>query len=62
MIKSDTVGYWADKGAAAQSSRVWGGHAKTVHDYHDDVVESVLVPGWFVVPGYPERTMPIWEG
>jgi hypothetical protein len=35
------------------------GQAKTVHDY---VVESVLEPGRFVVPGYPERTMPTWYG
>jgi mono/diheme cytochrome c family protein len=35
------------------------GQAKTVHDY---VVESVLEPGRFVVPGYPERTMPSWYG
>lgn len=35
------------------------GQAKTVHDY---VVESVLEPGLFVVPGYPERTMPAWYG
>lgn len=37
----------------------YGGQAKTVHDY---VVESVLEPGRFVVPGYPERTMPAWYG
>lgn len=35
------------------------GQAKTVHDY---VVESVLEPGRFVVPGYPARTMPTWYG
>ena len=35
------------------------GHAKTVHDY---VIESVLEPGVFVVPGYPAGTMPIWYG
>jgi hypothetical protein len=35
------------------------GHAKTVHDY---VVESVLEPGLFVVPGYPSGTMPTWYG
>ncbi len=37
----------------------YGGQAKTVHDY---IVESVLEPGRFVVPGYPERTMPAWYG
>ncbi|RPH76514.1 MAG: hypothetical protein EHM80_14485 [Nitrospiraceae bacterium] len=35
------------------------GHAKTVHDY---VIESVLEPGLFVVPGYPTSTMPTWYG
>jgi len=37
----------------------YGGQAKTVHDY---VVESVLEPRRFVVPGYPEQTMPTWYG
>lgn len=35
------------------------GHAKTVREY---VIESVLEPGLFVVPGYPSSTMPIWYG
>jgi hypothetical protein len=35
------------------------GQAHTVHDY---VVESVLDPERFIVPGYPERTMPVWYG
>jgi hypothetical protein len=35
------------------------GHAKTVHDY---VIESVIEPAVFVVPGYPADTMPIWYG
>lgn len=35
------------------------GHAKTVHEY---VIESVLEPGVFVVPGYPAGTMPTWYG
>jgi hypothetical protein len=35
------------------------GRAKTVHDY---VVESVVEPGVFVVPGYPAGTMPTWYG
>ena len=35
------------------------GTARTVHDY---VVESVVEPSTFVVPGYPERTMPVWYG
>jgi hypothetical protein len=35
------------------------GRAKTVHEY---IVESVLEPGVFVVPGYPVETMPTWYG
>jgi hypothetical protein len=35
------------------------GRAKTVHEY---VIESVLEPGVFVVPGYPSGTMPTWYG
>lgn len=35
------------------------GRASTVHEY---VVESVVDPSVFVVPGYPERTMPGWYG
>jgi hypothetical protein len=35
------------------------GQAKTIHDY---VVESVMEPGVYVVPGYPANTMPTWYG
>jgi len=35
------------------------GTAKTVHEY---VIDSVLDPGLFVVPGYPPQTMPTWYG
>lgn len=35
------------------------GQAHTVHDY---VVESVLDPERFIVPGFPGRTMPAWYG
>ena len=35
------------------------GGAKTVHEY---IVESVLEPGVFEVPGYPVQTMPTWYG
>ena len=35
------------------------GQARTIHDY---VVESVLDPERFIVPGYPGRTMPAWYG
>jgi hypothetical protein len=35
------------------------GQAHTVHEY---VVESVLDPERYLVPGYPGRTMPMWYG
>jgi hypothetical protein len=35
------------------------GRAKTVHEY---IVESVLEPRAFIVPGYPGETMPTWYG
>ena len=35
------------------------GRAKTIHEY---IVESVVEPGVFVVPGYPVETMPTWYG
>jgi hypothetical protein len=35
------------------------GRAKTVHEY---IVESVIEPRAFVVPGYPAATMPTWYG
>ncbi len=38
---------------------LYRGKATTVHDY---VVESVVEPGAFVVPGYPANTMPTWYG
>ena len=38
---------------------LYRGKATTVHEY---VVESVVTPSVFVVPGYPERTMPEWYG
>lgn len=41
------------------SDPAYNGQARTVHDY---VVESVLEPERFVVPGYPNRTMPAWYG
>jgi len=46
-------------GPARLADPTYRGHAKTVHDY---VVESVIEPGVFVVPGYPAGTMPIWYG
>lgn len=35
------------------------GQAETVREY---VIESILNPGVFVVPGYPDLTMPRWYG
>ena len=46
-------------GPARLVDPAYRGHAKTVHDY---VIESVLEPGLFVVPGYPAGTMPTWYG
>jgi hypothetical protein len=46
-------------GPARLNDPAYRGHAKTVHEY---VIESVLEPGLFVVPGYPSGTMPTWYG
>ncbi len=46
-------------GPARLTDRSYRGQAKTVHQY---VMESVLEPGLFVVPGYPAGTMPTWYG
>jgi len=46
-------------GPARLADPAYRGHAKTVHDY---VIESVIEPGVFVMPGYPAGTMPIWYG
>ena len=35
------------------------GQARTVRDY---IVESVVSPGVYVVPGFPANTMPVWYG
>ena len=35
------------------------GTATTVHEY---IMESILAPGAYVVPGYPDRVMPRWYG
>ncbi|MEP6935023.1 MAG: hypothetical protein ABI988_13955 [Nitrospirota bacterium] len=48
-----------DTGLARLADPAYRGHAKTVHDY---VIESVLEPEVFVVPGYPASTMPVWYG
>ena len=46
-------------GLARLSNPAYRGRAKTVHDY---VIESVIDPGLFVVPGYPSGMMPTWYG
>lgn len=46
-------------GAQRLADPSYRGTARTVHEY---VVESVVDPSVFVVPGYPERTMPAWYG
>ena len=35
------------------------GQARTVRDY---IVESIVSPGNYVVPGFPPDTMPVWYG
>lgn len=37
----------------------YAGRAKTVREY---IVESIVSPQEYVVPGYPDRTMPPWYG
>lgn len=46
-------------GAQRLNDPAYRGQARTIHDY---VVESVLEPERFIVPGYPGRTMPAWYG
>ncbi|HKO31064.1 MAG TPA: hypothetical protein VJU54_07985 [Nitrospiraceae bacterium] len=46
-------------GPARLADPTYRGRAKTVHEY---VIESVIEPAVFVVPGYPVSTMPTWYG
>ena len=46
-------------GAQRLADPSYSGTARTVHEY---IVESVVDPAVFVVPGFPERTMPSWYG
>lgn len=46
-------------GPARLADPAYRGHAKTVREY---VIESVIEPGLFVVPGYRAGTMPTWYG
>jgi mono/diheme cytochrome c family protein len=46
-------------GPARLADSGYAGRAKTVREY---IVESIVAPQDYVVPGYPERTMPAWYG
>lgn len=48
-----------ETGPARLADPRYQGQAKSVHEY---VIESILNPGVYVVPGYPDRTMPPWYG
>lgn len=37
----------------------YAGQATTVREY---IIESILSPGTYIVPGYPDRVMPRWYG
>ena len=51
---------WLGKtGAARLADPQYRGHAQTVREY---IVESVVSPGTYVVPGFPADTMPVWYG
>jgi mono/diheme cytochrome c family protein len=46
-------------GRARLADPHYAGRAKTVREY---IVESIVAPQEYIVPGYPERTMPPWYG
>ncbi|HEY5627022.1 MAG TPA: hypothetical protein VIR79_03690 [Nitrospira sp.] len=46
-------------GAERLRDPAYQGRAKTIREY---VIESVIEPGVFIVPGYPPNTMPTWYG
>lgn len=46
-------------GSARLVDPAYQGKAKTIREY---VIESVIEPGVYVVPGYPPGTMPAWYG
>lgn len=49
----------ARTGEARLKDPSYRGSATTIPEY---IVESILDPGVFVVPGYPSATMPTWYG
>ncbi len=51
---------WLGKtGAMRLADPQYHGEAKTVREY---IVESIMSPGVYVVPGFPANTMPVWYG
>lgn len=51
---------WLGKtGEARLADPQYRGQARTVRDY---IVESIVSPGIYVVPGFPADTMPVWYG
>ena len=51
---------WLGKtGASRLADPQYKGQAQTVREY---IVESVVSPGIYVVPGFPPDTMPTWYG
>lgn len=51
---------WLGKtGAMRLADPQYRGQANTVRDY---IVESIISPGTYVVPGFPPDTMPVWYG
>ena len=51
---------WLGKtGVARLADPQYRGQAQTVREY---IVESVVSPGTYVVPGFPADTMPVWYG
>ena len=51
---------WLGKtGAMRLADPQYRGQAQTVREY---IVESILSPGTYVVPGFPADTMPVWYG
>lgn len=51
---------WLGKtGAGRLADPQYKGQAQTVREY---IVESVVSPGTYVVPGFPANTMPTWYG
>lgn len=51
---------WLGKtGASRLSDPQYKGQAQTIREY---IVESIVSPGTYVVPGFPPDTMPTWYG